>query len=69
MDPNKIEVGDTVVVEFSCNVLLNNCVVLHVMEPSAYGNSGECWHLRDKHGVLYYIQTYEIMTLVAKGGE
>ena len=61
MDPDKIEVGDSVVVGWATGDDLPG-VVLYV--PVTLG---DCWHVRQRGGALTYVQQFEAMTLLAKG--
>jgi len=54
----KIQVGDTVNVNFVCGDSLFECEVLHI--PSA---TGDCWHLKTKDEKLFYVQLFETLEL------
>ena len=55
---NTIEKGDKVNVHFNNGTSLFNCEVLYL--PCAIGDS---WHIKDEHGKIVYIQTFETMRL------
>jgi len=59
-DPDKIEVGDLVTVDFP-DAKMSNATVLYI--PVATGDS---WHIRTKTGTLFYVQQFETIELLSK---
>lgn len=63
MNAKVIEIGDTVSVSFSHSTSTVHGTVEHI--PCGPGDS---WTINE-NGVIYYVQSYEVMRLVRKGDE
>ena len=66
MSHNEIEEGDLVKIRLSHRNLLLYGRVLHVPKASPM----DCWHIKqDNGGLLFYVQSFIVMELLAKRGE
>lgn len=57
----RIEVGDRVEVSYVGHG--SDTVGRVLWEP---GGPGDCWHIMDDHGILFYVQSFEKMALREK---